>query len=169
MLEDVNDALKRVGYRVIIVVDDLDRLDLKTANSLLFATRSTFSLSQATYVLCYDTEVLAGGGDEGTRAREFLEKFVSVKISLFVDTANIRTFLTRDWQQADALGAIPASAMLKLAGVLSELAEMLDGDQAEKYRLVLGDLRKVKRLVNAMFMMHLEKTDLGRTDFNSAI
>ncbi len=166
LLEDVNDALKRVGYRVIIVVDDLDRLDLKTANSLLFATRSTFSLSQATYVLCYDTEVLAGGGDEGTRAREFLEKFVSVKISLFVDTANIRTFLTRDWQQADALGAIPASAMLKLAGVLSELAEMLDGDQAEKYRLVLGDLRKVKRLVNAMFMMHLEKTDLGRTDFN---
>ncbi|MGS1024382.1 KAP family NTPase [Burkholderia glumae] len=166
LLEDVNGALKRVGYRVIIVVDDLDRLDPKTANSLLFATRSTFSLSQATYVLCYDTEVLAGGGDEGTRAREFLEKFVSVKISLFVDSASLRTFLTRDWEQAGAQGAIPASAMLKLSGVLSELAEILDSDQAEKYRGVLGDLRKVKRLVNAMLMMQIEKTDLGRTDFN---
>ncbi|QHP94665.1 KAP P-loop protein [Burkholderia glumae] len=166
LLEDVNDALKRVGHRVIIVVDDLDRLDLKTANSLLAATRSTFSLSQATYVLCYDTEVLAGGGDEGTRAREFLEKFVSVKISLFVDSASLRTFLTRDWEQADAQGAIPASAMLKLSGVLSELAEMLDSDQAEKYRGVLGDLRKIKRLVNAMLIVQIEKTDLGRTDFN---
>ncbi|WP_446900795.1 KAP family NTPase [Burkholderia sp. YIM B11467] len=166
LLEDIDDVLRRIDRRVIVIIDDLDRLDLKTANSLLFATRRTFSLSQATYVLCYDTEVLVGSGEEGTRAREFLEKFVTVKLSLFVDSSSLRDFLRRDWQQADTFGSIPADTMLKLGAVLSELADILDGDLAAEYWTVLGDLRKVKRFVNAMLMMQMEKTKLGRTDFN---
>lgn len=166
LLEDIDEVLRRIDRRVIVVIDDLDRLDLKTANSLLFATRRTFSLSQATYVLCYDTEVLAGGNDEGTRAREFLEKFVTVKMSLFVDSSSLRDFLRRDWQQADTFGSIPADTMFKLATVLSELADILDSDLAAEYRAVLGDLRKVKRFVNAMLMMQMEKAELGLTDFN---
>lgn len=95
MLEDIDEVLRRIGRRVIIVIDDLDRiividdldrLDAKTINNVLFATRQTFKLSQATYILCYDTEILAGSKEEGARAREFLEKFVTVKLSLFVDT-----------------------------------------------------------------------------------
>ncbi|WP_321906352.1 KAP family NTPase [Burkholderia cenocepacia] len=166
LLEDIDEVLRRIDRRVIVVIDDLDRLDLKTANSLLFATRRTFSLSQATYVLCYDTEVLAGGNDEGTRAREFLEKFVTVKMSLFVDSSDLQDFLRRDWQQADTFGSIPADTMFKLATVLSELADILDGDLAAEYQPVLGDLRKVKRFINAMLMMQMEKAELDMTDFN---
>ncbi len=167
LLEDIDEVLKRINRRVIIVIDDLDRLDLKAANSLLFATRRTFSLSQATYVLCYDTEVLAEGGDEGARAREFLEKFVTVKMSLFVDNSSLQKFLLRDWQQADTRSPIPSVAMSRLAVVLSELANILGSDHAPKYRVVLGDLRKVKRFVNAMLMMRIDRTELGDTDFDS--
>ncbi|MEX8195429.1 P-loop NTPase fold protein [Comamonas guangdongensis] len=78
LLDDIDEVLRRIGRRVIVVVDDLDRLDAKTVNNVLFATRRTFKLSQATYVLCYDTEVLAGGKEDGSRARAFLEKFVTV-------------------------------------------------------------------------------------------
>ncbi|MFM0659974.1 KAP family NTPase [Paraburkholderia sediminicola] len=167
LLDDIDEVLRRIDRRVIIVIDDLDRLDAKTTNNVLFATRRTFKLSQATYVLCYDTEVLAGSNDEGSRAREFLEKFVTVKLSLFVDSSSIRDFLRRDWQRADnQLGSIPSDTMLKLGAVLTELASILDGDLAAKYLPLIGDLRKVKRFVNAMLLMQIEKSDLGRTDFN---
>ena len=167
LLDDIDEVLRRIGCRVIIVIDDLDRLDAKTTNNVLFATRRTFKLSQATYVLCYDTEVLAGSQDEDSRAREFLEKFVTVKLSLFVDSSSIRDFLRRDWQRADKqLGSIPSDTMLKLGAVLDELANILDGALAAKYLPLVGDLRKVKRFVNAMLLMQLEKSDLGRTDFN---
>lgn len=167
LLDDIDNVLRQIGRRVIVVVDDLDRLDAKTANNVLFATRRTFKLSQATYVLCYDTEVLAGGKDEGARAREFLEKFVTVKLSLFVDSSSIRAFLLTDWSRAEnQLGSIPSDTMLKLSAVLSELAEILDSDAAAKYLPLVGDLRKVKRFVNAMLLMQIEKSDLGRTDFN---
>lgn len=167
LLDDIDEVLRRISRRVIIVIDDLDRLDAKTTNNVLFATRRAFKLSQATYVLCYDTEVLAGSSDEGSRAREFLEKFVTVKLSLFVDSSSIRDFLRRDWQRADnQLGSIPADTMLKLGAVLNELASILDDDLAAKYLPLVGDMRKVKRFVNAMLLMQMEKTDLGRTDFN---
>ncbi len=168
LLDDIDEVLRRIGRRVIIVIDDLDRLDAKTTNNVLFATRRTFKLSQATYVLCYDTEILAGNRDDGLKAREFLEKFVTVKLSLFVDSSRIRDFLRRDWQSPDRqLGSIPSDTMLKLGAVLSELANILDSDLAAKYFPLVGDLRKVKRFVNTMLLMQLEKSDLGRTDFNN--
>lgn len=167
LLDDIDEVLRRIGRRVIIVIDDLDRLDAKTTNSVLFATRRTFKLSRATYVLCYDTEILAKNQDEGSRAREFLEKFVTVKLSLFVDSSGIRDFLRRDWQRVEnQQGSIPSDTMMKLGSVLSELADILDGTLAASYLPFVGDLRKVKRFVNAMLLMQLERSNLGRTDFN---
>ncbi|WP_256354693.1 KAP family NTPase [Variovorax sp. dw_308] len=167
LLDDIDEVLRRIGRRVIIVVDDLDRLDAKTTNNVLFATRRTFNLSQATYVLCYDTEVLAGSNEEGSRAREFLEKFVTVKLSLFVDSSSLCGFLQRDWERAEQqLGSVPADTMVKLGSILNELAEILGSDLAASYLPFVGDLRKLKRFINAILLMQIEKTNLGRTDFN---
>lgn len=167
LLDDIDEVLRRIGRRVIIVVDDLDRLDAKTTNNVLFATRRTFKLSQATYVLCYDTEVLAASKDDGPKAREFLEKFVTVKLSLFVDSSSLRDFLRRDWEKDESrLGAVPSDTMVRLGAVLIELADILDSEIAAHYLPLVGDLRKVKRFVNAVLLIQIEKTNLGRTDFN---
>ncbi|MCM8915059.1 KAP family NTPase [Pseudomonas inefficax] len=167
LLDDIDDVLRRIGKRVVIVIDDLDRLDAKTANSVLFATRRTFRLSQATFILCYDTEILAGIQEETSRAREFLEKFVTVKLSLFVDTSSIRNFLTRDWyNEEQKLTSVPSDTMVRLGEVLSELADIIDGDNAASYLPFVGNLRKVKRFVNALLILQMERSDLSRTDFN---
>lgn len=167
LLDDIDDVLRRIDRRVIIVIDDLDRLDAKTINNVLFATRRTFKLSQATYVLCYDTEVLTGNNEEGERAREFLEKFVTVKLSLFVDSSSLSNFLRRNWQDNnEQLSLVPPDTMIKLGAILNELADILDGNLAANYMPLVGNLRKLKRLVNAMLLMQIEKADLGRTDFN---
>ncbi|WP_418130588.1 KAP family NTPase [Variovorax sp. 278MFTsu5.1] len=167
LLDDIDEVLRRIDRRVIIVIDDLDRLDAKTTNNVLFATRRTFKLSQATYVLCYDTEVLAGSKEDGPRAREFLEKFVTVKLSLFVDSSSLRDFLRRDWEHDESqLGSVPSDTMVKLGAVLNELADILDSKLAANYLPLVGDLRKVKRFVNAMLLMQIEKSNLGRTDFS---
>lgn len=168
LLNDIDEVLKRIGRRAIIVIDDLDRLDAKTINNVLFATRRTFNLSQATYVLCYDTEVLARNQDEGSKAREFLEKFVTVKLSLFVDSSSISGFLRKDWQSTEnRFGAIPADTMLKFNSILTDLAKILDDDLGAYYLPLLGDLRKVKRFINAMLLMKIEEVDLSWTDFNN--
>jgi hypothetical protein len=168
LLDDIDDVLKRIRRRVVVVIDDLDRLEPKAVNTVLFTVRRTFRLTQAVYVLCYDTENLVASKDEGARAREFLEKFVNVKLSLLIDSSAIRDFLLKDWRNDESkYQAIPSDTMAKLSSILSVLSEILGDDTAAQYMPVLGDLRKVKRFVNAILLMQIEKTDLAKTDFNS--
>lgn len=165
LLENINAVLERIRCRLIIVIDDLDRLDPKAVNNVLFVTRRVISLSRTTYILCYDTEILVKGKEDGDKAREFLEKFVTIKQSLFVENNQIIKFLSRDWQQG-SIGAIPADTMLKISPVLTELAEILCGDEAGEYMKLAGDLRKIKRFVNTLLLLQVEKTDFAMTDFN---
>lgn len=169
LLGDIDDLLEQIDRRLIVIVDDLDRLEPKLVNNVLFTVRRTFKLSQATYILCYDTELLVAGKGEGSRARDFLEKFITAKLSLFVDLHAIKAFLNTDWH-ADAarFQTIPQDVMLKLRQITSEVGALISGPQAHNYIPLLGDLRKVKRFVNAMLLMNLEKTDLGRSDFHHA-
>jgi len=169
LLSDIDNLLQQIGRRLIIIIDDLDRLEPKLVNNVLFTVRRTFNLSQATYILCYDTERLVAGKDEGSRARDFLEKFITAKLSLFVDLQTIKAFLDTDWH-ADAarFQTIPPDVMLKLRQITSEVGTLISGRQAHDYVPLLGDLRKVKRFINAMLLMNLEKTDLGRSDFHHA-
>lgn len=167
LLDDIDEVLKRINRRVIIVIDDLDRLDAKTVNNILFATKRTLKLTQATYVLCYDTEVLAGGQEENSRAREFLEKFVTIKYSLFADTPKICDFLRGKWKDSVLQdGSTPPDAIIQLSSIFDELANILESDKAAHYLPLVGNMRKVKRLINTIRLMQIEKASLGRTDFN---
>lgn len=167
LMEDIDSVLKSIRRRVIVVIDDLDRLDAKTVNNVLFAIRRTFKLSQATYILCYDTENLVKEKDDGNNAREFLEKFITVKLSLFVDSSMLQNFLLNNWENNNhPFPTIPSETMLKLNSVLTELAEILKSDEATHYLPIIGDMRKLKRFVNAALMMQIEKTDFAKTDFN---
>lgn len=169
VLDDIDDVLKRIRRRLIVVVDDLDRLEAKAVNNVLFTMRRTFRLTQAAYILCYDTENLISNIDEGERARQFLEKFINIKLSLFVDSSALIRFLRMDWNKDESkYPSIPSDTILKLASILSELANILESKEiATKYLPLIGDMRKLKRFVNAMRLMQIEKTDLKRTDFHS--
>jgi hypothetical protein len=167
LLEDIDVVLKQSKKRLIVIIEDLDRIEPKLINNVLFTVRRTFRLSQAAYILCYDAEILVAGKEEGARAREFLEKFITVNLSLFVDGEVLKKFLLTDWKKdAWRFPLIPADTMFELSGVMTIVAELIAGKDAHRYAPLLGDLRKLKRFVNAMLLMQLDKFDLGRGDFS---
>lgn len=167
LLEDINTVLKQSGKRLIVIVEDLDRLEPKLINNVLFTVRRTFKLSQANYILCYDSEMLVASKEEGGRARDFLEKFITVTMSLFVDGEVLKKFLKTDWRKdASRFPLIPADTMFNLSGIMNVVADMVSGKDSHHYAPLIGDLRKLKRLVNAMLLMRLDKFDFERSDFN---
>jgi len=168
LLEDIDDVLKRIRRRLIVVVDDLDRLEPKAVNNVLFTVRRTFRLTQAAFILCYDTENLIANVDEGERARQFLEKFVNIKISLFVDSSALIRFLREDWNKDERkYPSIPSDTMLALGSLLGELVAILeDTELAARYMPLIGDMRKLKRFLNTMRLMQIEKTNFAGTDFH---
>lgn len=167
LLDNIDGVLKRIRRRIIIIVDDLDRLEPKTVNNILFTIQRTFKLSQAVYILCYDTENLIGKQSEGDKAREFLEKFVTIQLSLFVDMSNLISFLKTDWKESEGnFQSIPSDAMFKLSSILSVLAEMLDSELAPQYIPIIGNLRKLKRFINTIILIQIDKINFEKTDFH---
>jgi hypothetical protein len=166
MLHDIDEVLKRAGRRLVVVVDDLDRLEPKLVNNVLFTVRRTFNLSQASYILCYDLENLLLGKDDGEKAREFLEKFVMIQHSLFIDRASIKNYLSKNWKNEQVTQLTTSSeSILKLSSVLTTLVAMLEGNKAAEYMPIIGNLRKVKRFVNTLLLLQIETIDLDKTDF----
>lgn len=167
LLDDLDNVLQSINRKVIVVIDDLDRLDPKTVNNILFATKRTLRLRQVTYVLCYDTEVLIGNGESSSNVREFLEKFVTIKYALFADASHVRKYLRGSWKEDVLLDdSTTVDALIRLSRICESLAEMLDGQDSAKYLSLVGNLRKVKRFINAIRLMQIERLPIERTDFN---
>ncbi len=170
LLEDIDNLLKQVDRRLIVIVDDLDRLESKLVNNVLYTVRRTFKLTQATYILCYDTEMLiasAAGKDDGARAREFLEKFITAKLSLFVDLKAIHDYLGADWETTAIKSDIEsATAKAQLKKLMMATQALLKGKEGYRYGPLLGDMRKAKRFVNAVLLMRMDTVRLDGRDFD---
>lgn len=166
LLEELNGVLNGLGVRVIVVIDDLDRINSQAVTNMLFMVRRTLEMSQVTYVLSYDTEKLVSDAGAGI-ARDYLEKFVNVKTSLYVDLADISRYLRTNWSGGSATSRnVPIARISSCASILVVLSEVLENEYAGKYCAVLGNMRKVKRFVNSLLLVELERVDLHRTDFD---
>ena len=166
IVNDVDRVLARISRRVIVVIDDLDRIDYEAVTRVLFMVRRSMSATRITYILVYDTErIVANSSDSSTR--EYLEKFVNAKISLFVDLKDLGRFLRTGWKLSlPSEHSLQSQRVLGLQSILSDLALLLEGDEGGSYIGMVGNVRKLKRFINAMLLMGMERVEFDKTDFS---
>ena len=171
--DDLEAALAHFDKKIVIVVDDLDRLTFPGIKDVLFAIKKSFTLPNISYVLCYDTENIAAlekdSDDDKNREkiREFLEKFVNVKISLFLDGEILSRYVEENFGKA--LGENLQIDPLTRDGIrnaIDVVLEIYKSKDFHYYQPFLGDIRKLKRLINTMMLFEIEKTDFDNSDFN---
>lgn len=54
--DELSNVLKSIDKKIIISIDDIDRLTLEEAKTIVNMVKKTFSLPNLTFVLCYSTE-----------------------------------------------------------------------------------------------------------------
>lgn len=166
--EDLASVLDRLDKKIIVIVDDLDRVDLVTIKNVLFAIKKSFTLPNISYVLCYDTENIATTTGEGTlRVREFLEKFINVKVSLFLHPDTLADYITKHFKRAlqNNLQLDP-DTVERIKDAVSGIVEIYKSNEYSLYQEFLGDIRKLKRLINTLVLFEIEKTDFMNSDFD---
>lgn len=84
----VEATLRRHAKRVVVFIDDIDRLDRREIQTLFKLVRLSGDFPHTAYVMAFDDEVVAealgeayGGGDK-TAGRRFLEKIVQAPLHL---------------------------------------------------------------------------------------
>jgi hypothetical protein len=91
-LEDLRDrlcgALAKADQRIVILIDDIDRLDKEETHTLFRLIKACADFPNVSYVLAFDDAAVAkalgeryGAGDEGS-GRAFLEKIIQVPLKL---------------------------------------------------------------------------------------
>jgi len=169
-LESLEVLLSELNRKVIIVVDDLDRLSWSAIKNILFAIKRSFMLPNVSYVLCYDTENIVSTDkkiDDADKAKEFLEKFVNVKISLFLDSSALAKYVSTNFERAVKSNLqIDPQTLDEIKQAIKELTKIFNSEDFFHYQDFLGDIRKLKRLINTLLLFEIEKTDFENSDFN---
>ncbi|MGB7957226.1 MAG: P-loop NTPase fold protein [Minisyncoccia bacterium] len=166
-LEDLESSLANLNKKVIVVVDDLDRLGFLAIKDVLFAIKKSFTLPNVSYVLCYDTENLIPADENVDKIMEFLEKFINVKIGLYLDAETLRRFVTENFDEAlrDNRQIDPRTRD-KIREAIGYAEEIYKSDQFYNYHNSLGDVRKLKRLINTLILLEIDKVDFENSDFD---
>lgn len=162
---EVARVLSDIGRQMIIVVDDLDRMAFSSLKDMLFVVKKAFSFPNVSFVLCYDTQnvaALEAAAYDNEKISEFLEKFVNVKVGLFPSSMDLKRFVGQSLKVA--LGRNLQADPFLLDKVLEGLRALYDDDQYYLYAPVIGDIRKIKRLINTLVLLNLEKTDFDNTN-----
>lgn len=163
---DLACALNQIERKIVVIVDDLDRIELSEIKKVLFAIRESFKFPNISYVLCYDTEninALEADSPEIETINEFLEKFVNIKTSIFLDRENLWKFVS---EKLDTIIADKTTDPLLVSTALDGLREIFQSSEFYRYANFVGDIRKLKRLINIVVLLELHKTNFEKTDIN---
>lgn len=112
----IESFLTESGKRVVVLVDDIDRLDRAETHSMFKLVKLSAGFNHTSYVLAFDDEVVAAalgerygaGGQQAGRA--FLEKIIQVPLHLPpVDTVSLRMTVFEGVEAALAMAGIELS------------------------------------------------------------
>ncbi|EAK1248923.1 P-loop NTPase fold protein [Campylobacter lari] len=82
--EEINSEIKNIGKKIIIVIDDLDRLADTDIQEIFQLVRSIADFKNTIYILAYDNEVVTKALDkiQKDKGERYIEKIVQVPIVL---------------------------------------------------------------------------------------
>ena len=80
---ELDEKLKKLDRRIIVTIDDVDRLEPREISEILRLVRAVADFGSIIYILCYDPKIIAEAicKDIGiSQGRAFLEKIVQISI-----------------------------------------------------------------------------------------
>lgn len=166
-LSNLKSALMHSNKKIIILIDDLDRLNFSEIQDVLFVIKQSFALPNVTYVLCYDTNNISRlerNQPDIEKITEFFEKFINVKINLYLDKKTLKSYILENIHTVMKNSKADSSLV---ATAISGLSNTYDAPDYHLYLPFVGDVRKLKRLINTLLILGIEQTDFRNSDFNS--
>ncbi len=173
--ESIEDAFSQLeGFladfdkKIIVIIDDLDRLDFATIKEVLCMAKKAFMLPNLSYILCYDTEniiALDKMNSDPDKIIEFLEKFINVKMNLYLDNKLLVQNFTERPEAYFPEKERESSQFVKNA--IIGLKEIFGSNEFHAYLPFVSDSRKIKMLVNTIILLGIDKTDFENCDINN--
>ena len=156
--EEIIKRLKEIDGKIVIIIDDIDRLTAEEIRELFTIVKTIADFPNTVYILAFDKEVVLRALEkvqEG-KGEKYLEKIVQVPIELpLADKISIRKML---FEEIDAV----------LSGTSNELFDTTHWGNVywDGINLFINTVRDVKRLTNAIRVTYSSvKGEVNAVDF----
>lgn len=186
-LRQIEDDIKATGEKVIIIVDDLDRLYLEDVKAMLNIVRNVLYIPNITFILCYDTDSInafdtshktvhtysnidqkqtysrAEHEMNNQKINAYFEKIVQVKKTLIPDRDMLLKYFRKE------LKNICNKEDENLQKFLDGIAYFFLPENYPNYQELIGDVRKIKRIVNFLRASNLVNIDYSERDIDPKV
>jgi predicted KAP-like P-loop ATPase len=141
--KELNDLLKKYNKKIIVFIDDIDRLDKESMRLLFRLIRLNADFINTIYILSFDRKVVEGAleGEQGASGRDYLKKFVQVPFDLPLPDHKIISDIL-----SEKIGDIfPASSK-------NDFESYRGNNLCNKFYEFFRTLRDVKRYTNSLLL-----------------
>lgn len=139
--ERLSEALLKLDCRIVVAIDDVDRLEPREVAELLRLVRSVADFPNVSYLLCYDARALVRSIETGTgvaRGAAYLEKIVQTEVAV----PRPESFALRRWFSSELQSF--ASCPPERAGHLQQVIDETGGRVLENPRAVVRVLDSLR-------------------------
>lgn len=179
----LKECLENIDKKIIVIIDDLDRLHFSEIKEVLFGIKQAFNLKNISYVLCYDTYNFNSLENENAfisnsvshRNNNQITEELNVDLSLKqknLDQEKVTEFLEkfvnvkyslflknsslRKWFELEFNKISSKNIDGGFAKILGKsIDDLFEENNFSKYRNFLGDIRKMKRFLNSVIMLEI--------------
>lgn len=172
--EKLDNELLNIDKKIIIIIDNLDRIDPSIVMQILFIMKKVFVLHNVSYIICYDTGNFTpyyfhyhnNTRDKNAakeKTYEFLEKFINVKFNLYINNKLLMKYFTDSKETFMQLNLL--ANPIVVMKITSGIYDIFNSNEFYRYRPIIGDARKIKRFVNVMILLNVN-FDIDVLDIN---
>lgn len=169
----LEETLKNINRKIIIVIDDMDRIDYNSMKSILVLLKRFYKLPNISYLICYDTDNISNQSYSSYRGRqsnkkneiiEYLEKYINIKASLFLKLDDVRNYFLDEYKKICKVNDETKSLVFEK--IILGIEKIFFQEDYFQYQFFIGNPRKIKRLLNLIITLNLEDTDFKNFDIN---
>ena len=144
LYDNINEALKKINQKLIIYIDDLDRLDKEEIMEVIRLVRNTANFHNTFFIVSYDRNYLlkALSQHNAFNTDQFLEKIFQMELTL--------PHFREDTLRATLLEKLKASFSPEYHTELSEIIIGSSNIRAISLRGWIDTMRDITRLVNSV-------------------
>lgn len=173
IIEKLEKALECCKYRILVVIDDLDRLDFLTIKKILFLMRHIFCFDKLQFIVCYDIENIIWSAQINLNSNnldkekiiEFMDKYVSDEYHLHLKKDAVKKYLS---QLSNSIMATERVRISFWKDMIHGIEYILNSDEDENYQHFFSTPRRIKKILRQI--ARLSNKDWFKTnlyDFNN--
>lgn len=173
VVEKLEKALECCKYRILVVIDDLDRLDFLTIKKILFLMRHIFCFDKLQFIVCYDIENIIWSAQINLNSEvvdeekiiAFMDKYISEEYHLHLKKDAVKNYLS---QLSNSIMITERVRVSFWEDMIHGIEHVLNSNEGENYQRFFSTPRRVKKILRQI--VRLSNKDWFKTnlyDFNN--